>query len=102
MKKNIIVIIAIAAMCIVGMFIFKNEISNSLTNHITDKAMHETFKTNDIREIVRTELLKREGVKEVTYATDEDGNYIFYIDTEDFGIIVETMDSNGNLVSVEL
>ena len=102
MKKNIIVIIAIAAMCIVGMFIFKNEISNSLTNHITDKAMHEMFGTNDVREIVRTELLKREGVKEVTYATDENGNYIFYIDTEDLGIIIETIDSNGNLVSVEL
>ena len=57
MKKNIIVIIAIAAMCIVGMFIFKNEISNSLTNHITDKAMHETFKTNDIREIVNSSQL---------------------------------------------
>ena len=55
MKKNIIVIIAIAAMCIVGMFIFKKEISNSLTNHITDKAMHEMFGTNDVREMERKE-----------------------------------------------
>ena len=102
MTKNIIMTIVITVMCIVGMFIFKNEISDSLTNHITDKTMHEMFGTNDVREIVRTELLKREGVKEVTYATDENGNYIFYIDTEDLGIIVETMDNNGNLVSVKL
>ena len=39
MKKNIIVIIAIAAMCIVGMFIFKNEISIFMTARDTKIAI---------------------------------------------------------------
>ena len=94
MKKFIVAMVVVMAVALGGMFIFKD----NLTEYITNAGVEQAFGTTDTYEIIKEELLKQEGVEDVTYkilpsgaeyVIKHSGNIriIRYFSNEELGIV---------------
>ena len=63
MKKFIVAMVVVMVVALGGMFIFKDK----LTECITNAGVEQAFGTTDTYEIIKEELLKQEGVQNVSY-----------------------------------
>ena len=63
MKKFIVAMVVVMVVALGGMFIFRD----NLTEYITNAGVEQAFGTTDTYEIIKEELLKQEGVEDVTY-----------------------------------
>ena len=63
MKKFIVAMVVFVTVALVGMFIFKD----NRTEYITNAGVEQAFGTTDTYEIIKEELLKQEGVQNVSY-----------------------------------
>ena len=63
MKKIIVAMVVFVTVALGGMFIFKD----NLTEYITNTGIEQAFGTTDTYEIIKEELLKQEGVQNVSY-----------------------------------
>ena len=61
--KKIIVVMVVLMVALGGMFIFRD----TLTEYIVNAGVEQAFGTTDTYEIIKEELLKKEGVENVTY-----------------------------------
>lgn len=61
--KKIIVVMVVLMVALGGMFIFRD----NLTEYITNAGVEQAFGTTDTYEIIKEELLKQEGVQNVSY-----------------------------------
>ena len=94
MKKFIVAMVVVMVVALGGMFIFKD----NLTECITNAGVEQAFGTTDTYEIIKEELLKEEGVEDVTYkilptgaeyVIEHSGNIriIRFFSNEDLGIV---------------
>ena len=94
MKKIIVAMVVVMVVALGGMFIFKD----NLTEYITNAGVEQAFGTTDTYEIIKEELLKKEGVENVTYkilptgaeyVIKHSGNItiIKFVSNEDLGIV---------------
>lgn len=94
MKKIIVAIVVVMVVALGGMFIFKD----NLTEYITNAGVEQAFGETDTYEIIKEELLKQEGVENVTYkilpsgaeyVIEHSGNItiIKFVSNEDLGIV---------------
>ena len=92
--KKFIVAIVVMVVALGGMFIFKD----NLTEYITNAGVEQAFRTTDTYEIIKEELLKQEGVQNVSYKVyptgaeyviEHSGNIriIKWFTNEDLGIV---------------
>ena len=63
MKKFIVAMVVVMVVALGGMFIFRDK----LTECITNAGVEQAFGTTDTYEIIKEELLKQEGVENVSY-----------------------------------
>ena len=63
MKKFIVAMVVFVTVALGGMLIFKD----NLTEYITNAGVEQAFGTTDTYEIIKEELLKKEGVENVSY-----------------------------------
>ena len=63
MKKFIVAMVVVMVVALGGMFIFRDK----LTECITNAGIEQAFGTTDTYEIIKEELLKQEGVEDVSY-----------------------------------
>ena len=63
MKKFIVAMVVVMVVALGGMFIFRDK----LTECITNAGVEQAFGTTDTYEIIKEELLKQEGVQNVSY-----------------------------------
>ena len=63
MKKFIVAMVVVMVVALGGMFIFRD----NLTEYITNAGVEQAFGTTDTYEIIKEELLKEQGVEDVTY-----------------------------------
>ena len=63
MKKFIVAMAVVMVVALGGMFIFRDK----LTECITNAGIEQAFGTTDTYEIIKEELLKQEGVEDVSY-----------------------------------
>ena len=63
MKKFIVAMVVVMVVALGGMFIFRDK----LTECITNAGVEQAFGTTDTYEIIKEELLKQEGVEDVSY-----------------------------------
>ena len=63
MKKIIVAMVVVMVVALGGMFIFKD----NLTEYIANAGVEQAFGTTDTYEIIKEELLKQEGVQNVSY-----------------------------------
>ena len=63
MKKFIVAMVVFVTVALGGMFIFRDK----LTECITNAGVEQAFGTTDTYEIIKEELLKQEGVQNVSY-----------------------------------
>lgn len=94
MKKIIVTMVVFVTVALGGMFIFKD----NLTEYITNAGVEQAFGTTDTYEIIKEELLKQEGVQNVSYkilpsgaeyVIEHSGNIriIRFFSNEDLGIV---------------
>ena len=94
MKKFIVAMVVVIVVALGGMFIFRDKLTECITNAGVEQAFGET----DTYEIIKEELLKQEGVKNVTYeilpsgaeyVIEHSGNIriIKYFSNEELGIV---------------
>ena len=94
MKKFIVAMVAFVTVALGGMFIFKD----NLTEYITNAGVEQAFGTTDTYEIIKEELLKQEGVQNVSYkilpsgaeyVIEHSGNVMIirYFSNEELGIV---------------
>ena len=94
MKKFIVAMVVFVTVALGGMFIFKD----NLTEYITNAGVEQAFGTTDTYEIIKEELLKQEGVQNVSYKVyptgaeyviEHSGNIriIKWITNEELGIV---------------
>ena len=94
MKKFIVAMVVVMVVALGGMFIFKD----NLTEYITNAGVEQAFGTTDTYEIIKEELLKQDGVEDVTYkilpsgaeyVIEHSGNVriIKYFSNEELGIV---------------
>ena len=63
MKKFIVAMVIVMVVALGGTFIFRD----NLTEYITNAGVEQAFGTTDTYEIIKEELLKQEGVQNVSY-----------------------------------
>ena len=63
MKKFIVAMVVVMVVALGGMFIFRD----NFTEYITNAGVEQAFGTTDTYEIIKEELLKEQGVEDVTY-----------------------------------
>ena len=63
MKKFIVAMAVVMVVALGGMFMFRDK----LTECITNAGVEQAFGTTDTYEIIKEELLKQEGVEDVSY-----------------------------------
>ena len=63
MKKFIVAMAVVMVVALGGMFIFRD----NLTEYIMNAGVEQAFGTTDTYEIIKEELLKQEGVQNVSY-----------------------------------
>lgn len=63
MKKFIVAMVVFVTVALGGMFIFRDK----LTECIVNAGVEQAFGTTDTYEIIKEELLKQEGVQNVSY-----------------------------------
>ena len=94
MKKFIVAMVVVMVVALGGMFMFRDK----LTECITNAGVEQAFGTTDTYEIIKEELLKQEGVQNVTYKVyptgaeyviEHSGNIriIKWFTNEDLGIV---------------
>ena len=94
MKKFIVAMVVVMVVALGGMFIFRDK----LTECITNAGVEQAFGTTDTYEIIKEELLKQEGVQNVSYkilpsgaeyVIEHSGNIriIRFFSNEDLGIV---------------
>ena len=94
MKKFIVAMVVVMAVALGGMFILRD----NLTEYITNAGVEQAFGTTDTYEIIKEELLKQEGVQNVSYKVyptgaeyviEHSGNIriIKWITNEELGIV---------------
>ena len=94
MKKFIVAMVVVMVVALGGMFIFRDR----LTECIVNAGMEQAFGTTDTYEIIKEELLKQEGVQNVSYkilpsgaeyVIEHSGNIriIRFFSNEDLGIV---------------
>ena len=94
MKKFIVAMVVVMVVALGGMFIFRDK----LTECITNAGVEQAFGTTDTYEIIKEELLKQEGVEDVSYKVyptgaeyviEHSGNIriIRWFTNEDLGIV---------------
>ena len=94
MKKFIVAMVVVMVVALGGMFMFRDK----LTECITNAGVEQAFGTTDTYEIIKEELLKKEGVENVTYkilpsgaeyVIEHSGNItiIKFVSNEELGIV---------------
>ena len=94
MKKFIVAMVVVMVVALGGMFIFRDK----LTECITNAGVEQAFGTTDTYEIIKEELLKQEGVQNVSYkilpsgaeyVIEHSGNVMIirYFSNEELGIV---------------
>ena len=94
MKKCIDAMVIVMVVALGGMFIFRDK----LTECITNAGVEQAFGTTDTYEIIKEELLKQEGVQNVSYkilptgaeyVIEHSGNVMIirYFSNEELGIV---------------
>ena len=94
MKKFIVAMVVFVTVALGGMFMFKD----NLTEYITNAGVEQAFGTTDTYEIIKEELLKQEGVQNESYkilpsgaeyVIEHSGNItiIEFVSNEDLGIV---------------
>ena len=94
MKKFIVAMVVVMVVALGGMFIFRDNLTECITNAGVEQAFGET----DTYEIIKEELLKQEGVQNVSYKVyptgaeyviEHSGNIriIRWFTNEDLGIV---------------
>ena len=94
MKKFIVAMVVVMVVALGGMFIFRDKLTECITNAGVEQAFGEV----DTYEIIKEELLKEQGVEDVTYkilpsgaeyVIEHSGNIriIKYFSNEELGIV---------------
>lgn len=94
MKKIIVAMVVVMVVALGGMFIFRDKFTECITN----AGVEQAFGTTDPYEIIKEELLKQEGVQNVSYKVlptgaeyviKHSGNItiIKFVSNEDLGIV---------------
>ena len=94
MKKIIVAMVVVMVVALGGMFIFRD----NLTEYITNAGVEQAFGETDTYEIIKEELLKEQGVEDVTYKILPSGaeyviehssniRIIKYFSNEELGIV---------------
>lgn len=87
----IAIIVAVISVCVMGWAIYTIE-------HMDEIVMEKAFGTNDIYEICRNELTKKEGVDKVAYTKNEDGTVTYFIEFDNDEVESYRFDENMVLI----